>query len=514
MEHALERRVAVRVRGRSLDGKRHETLEARLTRGGHLPVTQARSQRGELALCYFRLFVTERRQELRHALGVVGREGLLPPRGEVVVLPRSLHENFVEVSRHDRAVPVERLLQPGVVAAAHRFCNQRAIGARARQRMRLLVIEVLKTVLEVAQEHVRLGELAHGVRIEQPALREERQHVERRLAPQRRIAAAADQLEELHDELDFADAAGPELDVVGDIAALDLRAHLPVQIAHRREGAVIEMAAKHERPHEIHQLRAAIPGERPRFDPGVTLPLAALRDEIVFEHVEARDERPAFAVRAQPQIDAKNITVLGQLRKHCGEPPRKPREEFVIAERARAVGLAVLRIDQHEIDVRRHVELAAAELPHADDVQRLRRPAGLAARASVLLDELRVRARDCRVDGRLCERRRRGENLAEIAKLRQVACDEREHDLLPQPPQRAAETVAFGEERAQTLAHRRGRPRAGEIDARRQVRLGREQPAHVAAQAGCFVEHVAARICRRVIRFHASARGKMATLNR
>jgi len=50
-------------------------------------------------------------------------------------------------------------------------------------------------------------------------------------------------------------------------------------------------------------------------------------------------------------------------------------EEILIRQNLRATRVAVLRIDEHEIDVGRDVELAAAELAHGDDDQLFRRGA-------------------------------------------------------------------------------------------------------------------------------------------
>ena len=61
------------------------------------------------------------------------------------------------------------------------------------------------------------------------------------------MTAACDQLLGLREKLDFADAAGAELDVVAHVAPLDLALHLPVQFAHRFDRAVVEMAAEDER---------------------------------------------------------------------------------------------------------------------------------------------------------------------------------------------------------------------------------------------------------------------------
>ena len=73
------------------------------------------------------------------------------------------------------------------------------------------------------------------------------------LTAQLRVAAAADELQRLRDELDLADAAGAELDVVGELAPRHLAAHLGVQAAHRREGAVVEVLAEDEGPDDVFQ---------------------------------------------------------------------------------------------------------------------------------------------------------------------------------------------------------------------------------------------------------------------
>src|SRR5207248_1915082 len=55
-------------------------------------------------------------------------------------------------------------------------------------------------------------------------------------------------------------------------------------------------------------------------------------------------------------------------------------EELLVGNAARAVGLTVLREQQHQIDVGGEIELAPAELAHADDDERL----SLAARGAWL----------------------------------------------------------------------------------------------------------------------------------
>ena len=109
------------------------------------------------------------------------------------------------------------------------------------------------------------------------------------------VAPAADELERLRDELDLADAAGAELDVVGELAPRHLGADLRVQVRAPRRCAVVEILPEHERPDDpleaVGHARIAA-GDDARLDPRVALPLAALGDEVLLERVEARRERP------------------------------------------------------------------------------------------------------------------------------------------------------------------------------------------------------------------------------
>ena len=179
--------------------------------------------------------------------------------------------------------------------------------------MRLRIVQVLQPVLEAAQEHVALGELARGLLRQRAALGEPRERFQRRPDREHRLAPAAHQLHRLHDELDLADSARPELDVLRQLAPRHVAPHFGVQPAHRGERAEVEVLAVDERPHDRIELRVAAAGDRPRLDPRVALPFAPLRDEIGFQRLEARDQRPGFAVGPQPHVDAEHEAVLGDI---------------------------------------------------------------------------------------------------------------------------------------------------------------------------------------------------------
>ncbi len=83
-----------------------------------------------------------------------------------------------------------------------------------RQCVGLPVGDHLQSVLDAAQKAIGGGEVIRRVRREAPRADQQRQRAERRPLPQRRIAAAPHQLENLYQELDLADAAFAELHVV------------------------------------------------------------------------------------------------------------------------------------------------------------------------------------------------------------------------------------------------------------------------------------------------------------
>ena len=79
--------------------------------------------------------------------------------------------------------------------------------------MRLLVFPVLKRVLGASEETIGLRQGFAFLGVEYRASCKRSQRDERTTVTQPGIAAAPDDLKQLGGELDFADAASPELDV-------------------------------------------------------------------------------------------------------------------------------------------------------------------------------------------------------------------------------------------------------------------------------------------------------------
>ena len=108
-------------------------------------------------------------------------------------------------------------------------------------------------------------------------------------AAQAGLAPAAHELQRLHDELDLANAAGPELDVLRVVVALALLGDLAMDVAQSVISVVVQVLAKDERRHQRVELVVPLAGQRAGLEPRVALPRAPLRDEVLLERrVRAR----------------------------------------------------------------------------------------------------------------------------------------------------------------------------------------------------------------------------------
>ena len=191
--------------------------------------------------------------------------------------------------------------------------------------------------------------------------------------------AAAHHQQQLDDELDLADAAARQLDVVGALgpaggAALGLVADLAVQLAQALEDAVVEVAPVDEGGHQRTQRqRAAAADRQPRrhdaaLEPGKALPLAALHLQVLLQHGQAHDRRaPSCRWAAAPGRRERRSR-----RRWCRRSARtaawRHRRSIRGTMTGRGpAGLAVVLVDVDQVDVGRDIELARAELAHADD---------------------------------------------------------------------------------------------------------------------------------------------------
>ena len=101
----------------------------------------------------------------------------------------------------------------GVAVAGHARDHRQPLVVLG-QRVGLRVVDHLQAMLDRAQRGVGGGQLVARGAVDPAEFRQRRQHVERAPAAQFRLAAAGDELLGLDEELDLADAAAAELDVV------------------------------------------------------------------------------------------------------------------------------------------------------------------------------------------------------------------------------------------------------------------------------------------------------------
>jgi hypothetical protein len=261
----------------------------------------------------------------------------------------------------------------------------RAMMARSaspgRQHVGLGVVEVLQAVLDAAQEVVGGGQLGHRLGGRMPLLGQQPQHLQRRLDLQRRSRPPRISWNTWAMNSISRMPPGPSL----TLSALSFFATSWRICACSSRMALMAPKSRYLRKTKGRRIASSSSQrarrQRPRLDPGVALPLAALGDEVVFQHVEGTDQRAGIAVGPQAHVDAEHLAVLGDVGDGVDQGAAQAGEVFEIGNRSGAIGVAVLGIDEDQVDVRRDIELAPAQLAHADHDQLLRPAIGTARRA-------------------------------------------------------------------------------------------------------------------------------------
>ena len=224
-------------------------------------------------------------------------------------------------------------------------------------------------MLDRAQEAIGLGQLPVRCGRDPAALLEARQRGERVGDAQLRLAAAGDQLLGLHEELDLADAAAADLDVVaghGDGAEAVEGVDLPLHGVDVGDGREIQIFA----PDVGRQLakdggaRGDVAGHRAGLDEGGALPVLAEALVVVERSLGGDRERRGAGIGPQAQIGAEHIAVAGALREQAHEIAREAHEERLHLE-AGAQADAGEVVEDDEVDVGGVVELEGTVLAHA-----------------------------------------------------------------------------------------------------------------------------------------------------
>jgi hypothetical protein len=126
--------------------------------------------------------------------------------------------------------------------------------------------------------------------------------------------------------------------------------------------------------------------------------------QVILERSEADHERARFAERPQAQIHPVDETFVRNRAQELRDASTEPVEVLFVRERAPPVGLAVLREQEYQVDVRREIELAAAKLAHPEHEERQRRAIRAPWRA-VASGELAIGACAGRGDAHIGEQR-------------------------------------------------------------------------------------------------------------
>ena len=380
-EAAFERGVRLRCFRRLLDQARHQRVITRAARRGQVAIAAAGAHLGEV-----RQRVRGRGVAQRRKLGgcAVLFQRTLPKGAEGVAAFVVVGEHLFKMPRHIGALARQFKRKCRPVGAAHRFGDEGAVFIARGQFVGLRILEVLQPVLELAQVQISLAQFGHGFGCEQALGGEQAEHRQGGARLQRAVAPAAYQLEDLGGEFDLANAAGAQLDVIGEVAPAHLLADLRVQFAHRADAAVIEVFAEHEGPRQCGELGLVLVikgykvagGHDPRLDPGIALPFAAVRHQILLQCIEAHRQRSAVAPGPQAHVDTEYAALASRLVEALDQAAAELGKILVAG--AATGEFRVLRINEYQVDVRGDVELCTTQLAHAHDQHARARVAGLA----------------------------------------------------------------------------------------------------------------------------------------
>ena len=176
-----------------------------------------------------------------------------------------------------------------------------------------------------------------------------------------------DELVDLDEELDLADAAAAALEVEARAERLALRIMVADPAADRADladRAEIERAPPDERVDRLEEIAAErrIAGDLPGADEGRALPGQSRGFVIGDGRIDRQRDRGHFGRGAKAQVDAEGIALLGALLQDLDDALADAQRRLLgLLARLARQGLGV--VEEDEIDVRRIIELAPANLP-------------------------------------------------------------------------------------------------------------------------------------------------------
>ena len=234
--------------------------------------------------------------------------------------------------------------------------------------MGLIVRHHLQPVFDGAKELIGSFEIVACIGADPAALGERCKRRQRLPAAQFGMPAAGHELLGLYEELDLADAAAAELDVVAldrDVLVAAIGMDLALERLDVGNRRIVEILPPDER-RELRKDRFAgldIAGAGARLDQRGAFPVLADAAVVVESRFGRNRDRGRGGVRPQPQIDAEHIAVRGallqKLHQAAGDPHVERGGVVLVGQRRR---IAVVEYDQ--IDIARIIELEGAHLAH------------------------------------------------------------------------------------------------------------------------------------------------------
>ncbi len=241
------------------------------------------------------------------------------------------------------------------------------------QGMGLLVRHHLEAMFDPAQEFIGRGQLVAGLESDPVAGGQYAQRLQCRPHPQFGMPATRDQLLGLREELDFADAAAADLDVVAlhrDCALSAIGLHPPLHVMDVGKCGEIQMFAPDE-GRDLRNQRLAGPGitgAGRRLDHGCALPGPPFPFVIMHRRFGRDRHLCRGRIRPQPQVDAKHVAVAGALLQEPGKRLRHAHEERLRFDVRRKRGRGGIEKND-QIDIAGIVQFARAHLAHREHDQ-------------------------------------------------------------------------------------------------------------------------------------------------
>ena len=246
--------------------------------------------------------------------------------------------------------------------------------------------------------------------------------------------SAANHLENLRDKFNFADAARAQFDIVVHLAFLHFPPDLAVQLAHGVVGVVVQIFAEHERAYQRGNA-VFLRRDDACLAPGIALPFAPLRDQILLQSRLAAHQCAAVAVRPQAHVDAEHLPVFGNVVQQRNQFLSHFGEKFLIGALAFAVCAAVFRIDENQIQIGRHVQFETARLAHGHNGQMLRLLRICADGRTVQAGVILMAERQGGVGGEIGQFGNRARYFRQIGQAAKVARHDVRHHVAAQKPQ-------------------------------------------------------------------------------